>query len=172
MDLGNQVRDLTQWIKNNPLYSLIGALGTILGFIAGVPPAWHAISETFGIPECFRYSDVYYYYDGHFRHLKQAEHDWTEYQQTMKLDFEELHRDRSYILLHNLTPRTDPRWQSMLVRLPVCDGAAQWTYENPEQWTDMYQVIRTVSSAELPKHLQYEADNQPKQYDRTTADVP
>lgn len=161
---------LAKWIKHSPIKFIgaLGALTAVSGFIAGVPPAWRVASQWLGIPECVSYSNVYYYWNGHFRH-QQAEHKWIEYQEANWLDFEEVQRDRAHIVLHNLTPRPDSKWQLLLVRLPVCDGMAQWTHSNPdpikssEPWHDLIEVKRTASSAEMDKQREYEASNQPKQ---------
>jgi hypothetical protein len=144
---------VVDWVKRNPIYSLIGAAGTVAGFVAGVPPAWQALSQLLGIPECITYSNVYYYYNGHFKNNGQK---WIEYQPDVQLTFQEMYRNRDYITLINQTPRADPRWQSMLVRLPVCGGNAQWTYENPQQWVDLYDVTRKVSPVEAENQARLE----------------
>ena len=98
-------------------------------------------------------SDVYYYYNGHFKRFGQK---WTEFQPSIKYDFEEIFRDRNYIVILNKTPRDNPRWGSMLVRLPVCGGTAQWTYENPEQWTNLFQVERDISPERISEQTRFE----------------
>jgi hypothetical protein len=144
---------LIEWVKRNPISSLIGSAGTIVGFVAGVPPAWQAASQMLRIPECATYSNVYYYYDGHFRNDGR---EWIEYQPKEQHTFKEMYRNRNYITLINQTPRKDPRWQSMLVRLPVCGGSAQWTYQNPEHWNDLYNVTRKVAPEEAEKQARLE----------------
>jgi hypothetical protein len=135
---------IVEWLKKNPIYTAIGVLGTVFGFIKGIPPAWTAISETFGIPECVTVSDRYYYYSGHFTNTRPDT--WVEFQPAAKLNFLEINRNRNYVILLNKTPRADPRWESMLVRLPICGGTAQWTYENPQQWVDLFDVARSASA--------------------------
>jgi hypothetical protein len=91
---------------------------------------------------CGTYADIYYDSNGHFKNENKK---WTEYQPTVKLLFDELNRERDYITLINRSPREDPRWASMLVRLPVCEGTAQWTYQNPQVWVDLFPVFRKIS---------------------------
>jgi hypothetical protein len=144
---------LIDWVKRNPIYSLIGTAGTVAGFVAGVPPAWQATSQMLHIPECATYSNIYYYYDGHFRNNGR---NWIEYQPTERLIFKEMYRNRDYITLINQTPREDPRWQSILVRLPVCGGSAQWTYQNPQHWVNLYNVTRKVTPEEAGEQARFE----------------
>jgi len=144
MAIVTDLRTAVHWIKNNPIYSLVGIAASILGLIAGIPPAWLAISQAFNIPVCGSYAKIYYDSNGHFKNENEK---WTEYQPTVKLLFDELNREREYITLINRSPREDPRWASMLVRLPVCEGTAQWTYQNPEIWVDLFPVFRRVSPA-------------------------
>jgi hypothetical protein len=139
MDLLVRFRAVVLWIKKNPIYGFIGVLGSFLGVVAGIPAAWNAVTTLTDLPACGSYSKIYSYYDGDFRNEGQ---NWIERNPTETINFKELHRDRNYIVLLNQTPRTDPRWRSMLVRLPTCGGAAQWTYENPEYWIDLFQVHR------------------------------
>lgn len=136
-------RRAIDWVRRNPAYGLIAVMAPVVAVIAGVPKAWDAVAQIFDIPKCFTYSDTYYYYNGHF---KQIDTGWIEYQPSAKINFVEFQRDKEYIILVNRTPRVDPRSDSMLVRLPVCGGTAQWTYENPERWVDLYQITRNVSS--------------------------
>lgn len=142
------------WLKENPLIGLAGVVGPVLGLIVAVPNAWDAATSIAGLPACVFYSKVYYYDDGHFKDLGAG--NWVEYQPHAQLKFEEITRNRTYINLKNLTPREDPRWASMLVRLPSCGGTAQWTYENPEAWTDLFQVFSTVSPALKAEQERYE----------------
>jgi hypothetical protein len=98
-------------------------------------------------------AQTYYYYNGHFKYVGGK---WLEYQPNTKIEFNEVGRTRDYITLLNKTPRSNPRWESMLVRLPVCGGTAQWTYENPEQWTDLYQVYTHPSSEIVARQAKFE----------------
>jgi hypothetical protein len=159
MPIAARLVSLLRWIKRNPAYSLLGVIASVAGAIAGLPAAWHAATLILGIPECGKYSDIYYYYNGHFKNNhdeKNQGEKWTEYQKTTTFSFKELDRTRDYIVLLNLTPRQDPRWQSMLVRLPACGGTAQWTYENPEQWIDLFQVSTKVAPSEALEQAKLE----------------
>jgi hypothetical protein len=147
------LRTALGWIKNNPIWSLVGGAASILGLVAGVPPAWLAVSQALNIPSCVTYSNIYY---DSYSHFKKESNNWTEYQVDTKYLFRELSRSRDYIILLNLTPREDPRWATMLVRLPVCGGTAQWTYENPENWVDLTTVFRNISSAEVAVQANWE----------------
>jgi hypothetical protein len=44
----------------------------------------------------------------------------------------------------------------MLVRLPACGGTAQWTYENPENWTNLYQVERKIAHEVVLEQAKFE----------------
>ena len=145
---------IVRWIKSNPIYAFIGVIGTVTGAVAAVPPAWDAVSAAAGVPKCVTYSNIYYYFAGHFKNTGQQ---WQEFGQTGHFTFNEMDRNRDYITLINITPRTDPRWASMLVRLPVCGGASQWTYENPQAWVDLYEVTRTISPEQAPAQARFEA---------------
>ena len=139
MTKDHRLRVIVRWLKQHPIVGLLGVLSTAIGIVAGAPKAWQAVTWFAGLPECGSYSDAYYFYDGHFRKDGQ---NWTEYNNDGKIQFKELHRTRDYIVLLNQTPRTDPRARGMLVRLPACGGTAQWTYQNPEQWVNLFQVSR------------------------------
>ena len=149
-------RDVLLWVKDNPLIGVAGVVGPILALIVAVPNAWDAATNIAGLPTCVFYANVYYYNDGHFKDVGGG--NWVEYQPHAQLKFEEIVRNRDYINLKNLTPREDPRWASMLVRLPSCGGTAQWTYENPEAWTNLFQVFATVSPALKAEQDRYEVD--------------
>jgi hypothetical protein len=153
MPIISGVRTTVRWVKNNPIWSLVGGAASILGLVAGVPPACLAISQALNIPSCVTYSNTYYDSYGHF---KKENDNWTEYQANAKLLFAEFSRMRDYITLLNLSPRADPRWATMLVRLPVRGGTAQWTYQNPENWVDLTTVFRTISSAEAEEQANWE----------------
>ena len=133
---------IVSWVKENPIYGLAAALAPIVGLLAGLSGAMSSVAQVLGRPPCWTYSDVYYYYNGHFRNMEDK---WVEFQPRTKMIFNEISRNQAYIILLNKTPRDDPRWESMLVRLPVCGGTAQWTEENPERWSDLFQVTRNVS---------------------------
>ena len=153
MSIAIELRSVVRWVKKNPIYGLVAILAPVLGVVAAVPSAWSAIAEVAGLPKCVFYSDVYYYYGGHFRNNGEL---WVEYQPKARLTFQETYRTRDHIVLLNKTPRADPRWESMLVRLPACGGTAQWTYENPQQWIDLFEVTPTVSAALAKQQAAFE----------------
>lgn len=153
MALSPAIQGLVSWVKRNPLYSIIAGLAPVIAVVSGLPTAVDALPQYFGRPQCWTYSNIYYYYAGHF---KQIDNKWTEFQPQARLNFDEFSRDANYIVLLNKTPREDSRWASMLVRLPVCGGAAQWTYENPEQWVDLFDVARSVSPETAAQQAKYE----------------
>ena len=135
----NVIGAIAGWLKDNPILSIAAALVTLLGLIKAVPPAWDAGTQILDIPSCVTYAPVYSYSSGRF---SQNGEKWVEnIKGTDTFDFKMAHRDRDYIFLLNLTPRVGYD-TDMLVRLPVCGGTAQWTLENPEHWTDLYQVWR------------------------------
>lgn len=130
------------WTKANPFVAfIIAALpiaGSIVGLVSGLPGAWQAALRMSGRPTCASYAPVYHYATGAF--TRTGAKSWHEKNTSDQFDFEEVRRTPDFILLHNLTRRVDPRWPTMLVRLPPCGGVAQWTYENPEFWVDLFQV--------------------------------
>lgn len=134
---------VARWLKDHPVITLITILGSILGYIKGVPPAWNAATQIAGIPECLTYGNVYHHSQGRFENNGMK---WTEYGDWKDIDiikFEEIHRDRNYIILRNLTARAGPKTNSnLIVRIPVCGGTVQWSIPNPQQWTDLYTVWR------------------------------
>ena len=139
-----------RWLRRNPIYTLAGFIASVIGIVAGLP----AVLKFFNIPECITYSDIYYYHDGHFK--KRDDNKWIEYQKHVRFSFREMHRSRDYITLINETPRNDPRWASMLVRLPVCGGTAQWAYQNPEEWVNLFQVSRKAAPEVMKEQAQFE----------------
>jgi hypothetical protein len=141
------------WVKRNPIYIIGAALVPIFGALAGAPKAWDAISTVLNVPTCLTYSDVYYYYNGHFKRVGQK---WIEFQPTVKYNFDEIFHDRDYIVLLDKTPRDIPRWQSLLVRLPVCGRTVQFTFENPERWTDLVHVERKIAPKAVSEQAKFE----------------
>jgi hypothetical protein len=108
MTIAALARRAASWIKTNPVYGLIVVIAPIIGLVAGVPKAWDAVSLTLGVPECVKYAQAYYYYNGHFKSVSGK---WLEYQWNTKIEFNEVSRTRDYITLLNKTPRTNPRWR-------------------------------------------------------------
>jgi hypothetical protein len=73
-----------------------------------------------------------------------VEYKITSYGTTRFATFQEQARDADYVYL------VDPSRQkpnspnnAMLVRLPLSGGVAQWSYQNPIQWTD-FTIVRSV----------------------------
>jgi hypothetical protein len=147
-----KLRMAIRWIRRNPLYGIIAVAAPVLGAVTAIPQAWPALASIAGVPNCLSYSDIYYFHNGHFLNASVR---WVEYQKNVQITFQEMYRNRDYIVLINKTPRNDPRWESMLVRLPVCGGTAQWTYENPQQWIDLYTISRSVSDALAREHATF-----------------
>ena len=138
-----RLRKIIDWARGNPILASLGSItgfaASIIGVVEGLPPAWDATMKMAGRPACFFYADVYHYADGSFT---RTDRHWHEAKTDAQFDFGEVRRSRDFLLLLNQTRRLDPRWPTMLVRLPVCGGTAQWTYENPEHWTDLFEVWR------------------------------
>lgn len=136
-----RLRGAARWLKSNPIVAILGVVGSVFGVIKGAPAAWSVITQVLGLPECVTYSKIYRHANGYFA----AEGDqWVEYPPysgTDKFRFREIRRNREYIYILNLTPRAGPA-NTMLLRFPVCGGTAQWTYQNPQEWTDLYYVWR------------------------------
>jgi hypothetical protein len=135
-----RIRVFSRWLKANPIVTLLGILATMFGVVKGAPPAWSAVTEILGIPHCLTYSSVYHHSAGRFE--KSSGDTWIEQGQKDDVyNFTETHRDRNYIILRNTTPRVG-RNATMILRIPVCGGPMQWTYQNPQQWVDLYEVWR------------------------------
>lgn len=136
-----RIAALIRKLRSHPGMTVLTVLATVIGLIKGIPPAWGAISEWCGVPYCLSYGRTYNYPTGKFS--KVLEHRWIEYGGTV-FYFNEIHRDRNFIVLLNDTPREERPLgdQTMIVRLPVCGGTAQWSYQNPAGWTDLYEVWR------------------------------
>jgi hypothetical protein len=135
----SRVRAFIRWLKANPLITLLGIVATLFGVLKGAPPAWNATTQMIGSPNCLTYGNLYHYPTGFFQ---RTEINWTEHgDDGAIMKFRELHRDREYIVLLNLTQRAG-RNSPMILRIPVCGGTMQWSYENPQQWIDLYNVWR------------------------------
>lgn len=132
-----RLKVFTRWLKANPIIGLLGVAGTIFGVVKGAPPAWDATTQILGIPRCLTYASVYYYPSGRF---EKDGLNWVEHGDTT-FTFREIHRDRNNIVLLNTTPRAG-RQSAMILRIPVCSGTAQWSYQNPQQWIDLYETWR------------------------------
>ena len=130
------VRAGTRWLKSHPIFVFLGIGATVFGFVNGGYTITETMTKIVGVPECLTYAKVYRHATGLFDDNGTL---WIEHPQ--QIQFRESHRDRTYIYLVNLTPR-EGRQSTMLVRLPACGGTAQWSYQNPQQWVDLYDVWR------------------------------
>jgi hypothetical protein len=140
--VGKSFRAATQSLKDHPAVAVISVAGTLLGVIAALPSAVSAIEEIGGWPKCLHYSASYRYATGVFQQT--GKDHWTERDienvpPTFTFEFKELYREREYITIQNLTFRPEHPQGTMLVRIPVCGGTIQLTYENPQRWIDLYQ---------------------------------
>jgi len=130
-----------RWLRSNPFITLAGVLGTVFGLIVAAYNFANVGLALVGLPSCLTYADVYRHATGYFQ--KDGEK-WIEhppFDGRRHFTFRETHRDRDYIYLLNETPRAGPQ-NTMLLRLPTCGGEAQWSYQNPQQWTNLYQIWR------------------------------
>jgi hypothetical protein len=78
---------------------------------------------------------------GEFVRLSQGY--WIEHteSQTVRFVFQELAKTDGYVYLYDSSrllanDRTNP----LQVRIPIKGGMAQWSYANPVQWTDLFEV--------------------------------
>jgi hypothetical protein len=137
-------KKIVDWVKANPVVAFLGTVipvaASIIGLVNGLPEAWKITLGMADLPPCGSYAPVYHYAIGTFT-LK-GSNAWHEVNTFDQFDFKEVRRTPDFILLLNLTQRSYPRWPMMLVRLPPCGGTAQWTYENPENWIDLFQIWR------------------------------
>lgn len=139
-----RIKSALSSVKNHPIIVVIGVLGAIFGFIANVPRAWDFISDVLDLPSCVFFSRTYLYPGGKFT---QEDGEWREYKtgsQMIYAKFIELRRGKKHILLENTTPREDTGHRTgkeiMLLSIPPCGGTARWTWQNPQNWEDLYQV--------------------------------
>jgi hypothetical protein len=130
---------VSDWIKSNRLIVLAGALTTIFGLVVSAHNALPVILSALNRPDCLTYATVY---RDPFGYFKLEGDTWREYQGgVVRYEFREVHRTRDGIDLLNLTPRPDVReWQTLIVRLPVCEGTAKLTVGTTEHWYDLYPV--------------------------------
>jgi len=134
----NRLLSLFALVRRHPLVVMLGALASVLAFVKTAYDAWDPLTRTLGIPYCLTYADRYDHSDGSFR--KEGKF-WHELSNGIHFEFTEMHRNREYLILRNATVREGPS-NTMLLRLPTCGGTAQWTFQNPESWTDLYQIWR------------------------------
>jgi hypothetical protein len=127
-------------IKNHPVMT---ALGIFIAMLSGIQTLWSASAQTanfFGseITYCLFPSDKYEHESGFFAERDRST--WIEYDGINVYHFDEMRRDWNHIYLRDDNRAKDPS-RPMVVRLPKCGGAAEWTYPNPAQWTPFREVV-------------------------------
>lgn len=139
---------LTDWIKSNPLIVLVGALTPLVGFALSVSNSMPTILRALNRPPCYTYGDTYQ--DSYTEFRRQGAL-WNEYSlatQQKIYEFREIHRDPDFILILNLTDRTNavpkiPEWKDMVVRLAVCSpGKAEVLYGPGRPWEYLFDIWR------------------------------
>jgi hypothetical protein len=139
---------LADWIKSNPLIVLVGALTPIIGFLLSVSNFMPVILKALNRPSCYTYGDIY---RDNYTEFRREGAFWNEYARDTQqaiYQFREDRRDPDFILLINLTDRTNsmppiPNWKNLRVRLPVCPpGKAQIVDGVGLPWRDLYDVWR------------------------------
>ena len=139
---GKSLRVIPRWLKSHPLVISAGIVATLFGLITSGFTFVGTVTKVVGLPACFTYADVYHHATGRFgkEGLRWIEHPPFD-GGSRHFIFQETHREPEYIYLLNQTPRDGPS-NTMLLRLPVCGGTAQWSYQNPQHWVDLYFVWR------------------------------
>jgi len=123
-----RLRAIARWLKSHPIVAVLGVIGTLFTVVKGAPAAWTVSMHALGYPACVSYAKVYQHAGGRF---EKTGDQWIEYPPPTGRNhfrFQEVRRDHEYIYLKNLTPRAGPQ-NSMVLRPPVCGGAAEWTYQ-------------------------------------------
>jgi hypothetical protein len=132
------------WIGSNRLIVLAGALTTLFGLIISANNVAPVVFKMLDLPDCLSYATVYRLPWSSIKN--EGGGSWREYPwdgTVVAFEFREFQRTRDSIDLLNLTPRAEvPGWQTMLVRLPVCGGTAEWTTSNPEHWVPLGELRR------------------------------
>jgi hypothetical protein len=135
---------LWSWLGSNRLIVIAGALTTLFGLIISANNVLPVIFKMFNLPDCMSYASLYRLPWSSIKN--EGGGIWREYPwdgTTVAYEFREFQRTRENIDLLNLTPRAEvPGWKTMLVRLPVCGGTAQWTVSNPERWVPLGELRR------------------------------
>jgi hypothetical protein len=135
---------LWNWLGSNRLIVLAGALTTLFGLIISANNVLPVLFKMFDMPDCLSYAAVYRLPWSSIKN--EGGGNWREYPwdgSEVAFEFREFQRTRDNIDLLNLTPRAEiPGWKTMLVRLPVCGGTAQWTVSNPERWVPLGELRR------------------------------
>ena len=135
---------LWNWLGSNRLIVLAGALTTLFGLIISANNVLPVLFKMFDMPDCLSYASVYRLPWSSIKN--EGGGNWREYPwdgTEVAFEFREFQRTRDNIDLLNLTPRAEiPGWKTMLVRLPVCGGTAQWTVSNPEHWVPLGELRR------------------------------
>jgi hypothetical protein len=132
------------WLGSNRLIVLAGALTTLFGLIISANNVLPVLFKMLDLPDCLSYASVYHLPWSSIKN--EGGGNWREYPwdgTVVSFEFREFQRTRDNIDLLNLTPRAEiPGWKTMLVRLPVCGGTAEWTASNPEQWVPLGELKR------------------------------
>jgi hypothetical protein len=135
---------LWNWLGSNRLIVIAGALTTLFGLIISANNVLPVLFKMFDLPDCLSYASVYRLPWSSIKN--EGGGTWREYPwdgTTVAFEFREFQRTRENIDLLNLTPRAEvPGWKTMLVRLPVCGGTAEWTVSNPEHWVPLGELRR------------------------------
>lgn len=134
-------------IRDHPVVVYLSLVTMVIGLATSIPTAFGAVSDALGISRCLSLSGTYQMAGGTFTKRGRF---WSEVTGSgATFEFEEFRRDRDYIYLKNLTPRVslssydgDDRSKLMWVRIPLCGGMLQWSYENPIMWTDLGPIRR------------------------------
>jgi hypothetical protein len=136
--------DFSSWIGSNRLIVIAGVLTTLFGLIISANNVLPVMFKMFDLPDCLSYATVYRLPWSSIKN--EGNGTWREYPwdgTEVAFEFKEFQRTRQDIDLLNLTPRDEiPGWKTMLVRLPVCGGTAQWTVSNPERWVPLGELRR------------------------------
>jgi len=140
-----KIENLLNWIKSNSIVATVIALTSlatpVVAFVGQTSDLMPVVRKTLNIPDCYRYSDVYY---DKFSYFKRDGQLWEEIPRDSgdnSYEFREVHRTRDEIELVNLTERPEmPEWKLMSVSLPVCGGTARYSIGVPDHWVDMYEV--------------------------------
>ena len=117
---------------------------TLFGLIISANNVAPVVFKMLDLPGCLSYATVYRLPWSSIKN--EGGGSWREYPwdgTVVAFEFREFQRTRDSIDLLNLTPRAEvPGWQTMLVRLPVCGGTAEWTTSNPEHWVPLGELRR------------------------------
>ena len=137
------VSTILNWADANRLKAVAGAVATIFGLVVGASNVVPVIKAGLNIPDCNTYATVYW---SPWSYFKQEGDVWREYPLNggqHRYEFKEFSRTRESIVLHNLTFRdNEPLWENLMVRLPVCGGAAELGRGIPQHWEHLAEIHR------------------------------